>query len=177
MRRNRIQKLFDDWRRRNRERFPFPPYVLRQRPGRYTVAFAGIAPGISLHLGHSAFGVSVRLYKGRGGGDELVDFDIAERRTADGRWFCGFCTEPAFYQTRRELWERHSFEPFMEWMRENFRHDKWLCLFAMEDGWVWNARIVDENELPEAQERKDFSRAVQVVRAKSDIPNQLGGEK
>lgn len=170
MQRNQIQKIFNLWRTENWHRFIYPMYQAgKRRRGHYSMSFAGIAAGIRLHLGPSGFEVWAHVQEGESGGDGLVEFDLQERRhPATRQYYCGFCSDLVYYDTRRELWIRHSFEPFLEWMNENFRPGKWLCLYG-DSEWIWGVRILDESEMLEHRGSKaDFYYATPVVKPKGE---------
>ncbi|HCE68390.1 MAG: hypothetical protein A2X82_20165 [Geobacteraceae bacterium GWC2_55_20] len=170
MQRNRTQKIFDTWRKENRHRFTYPMYLNgNRRHGRYRLSFAGITPEIRLHLVPSNFGVWAYVKTGRSGGDGLVEFDVLEERhPVTRKYYCGFCTEPIYYDTRSELWIKHSFEPLLEWMNENFQPGKWLCLYGTDE-WIHSVKILNESEMLQHRdnlEKYDFYCAMPVVKTK-----------
>lgn len=175
MRRTRIQKIFDAWRKENRHRFTYPMYLIgNRRRGHYELSFAGITPEIRLYMAPSNFGIWAYTKTGKKGCDGLVEFDVLEERhPVTRKYYCGFCTEPDLYDTRRALWVQHSFEPLLEWMNENFQPGKWLCMYGdgdamhCDDDWLFSARILDESEMLKHREsREDFAYATPVVKPK-----------
>jgi hypothetical protein len=74
------------------------------------------------------------------------------------------------YNSREELWIRHSFEPLAEWTRETFTRDTMLCLCRYRGS---TAAVIAAGEmLDKARHRRDFFKEIPVVtgRRKYDIP-------
>ena len=61
--------------------------------------------------------------------DILTDFDVFHSCTRQGQFYCRFCkltydegfikNEPLLYDSKKELWEQHGLEPFLEWVNKN----------------------------------------------------------
>ena len=69
--------------------------------------------------------------------DLIADFDVAPCRDGAGRYFCGMCTEPEFFDSRRALWEGHCFEPLLEWVNRELRAGQWLHICILPSGTSW----------------------------------------
>ena len=167
MQRNWLQRTWDDWRRRNRDRFQYPPYVVSRKFRGYQIWFDGITPEISLHMtprGYANIHVSIR--GGRGGVDLIAEeLEMQYQRTSAGLWYCGYCENPEYFVSRKALWEGHTFSPLLQFMETNFQPDMLLCLFTEDpERGMREAQIVPESELHEQQKRGDFWRAIPVIK-------------
>lgn len=156
-------KLFTCWMEKNRERFPYPFRMVRDKSG-YRIIIEGVTSMLEPFFAETGFTVAVR-YKGRIW-DLLAwaDLEIAESRNEAGLYYCEFCLPEhrQFYSTRTELWENHCFEPFLEWAKRHFRPGMWLCLLGQE-GHSTEAKIVNEGELGSLRGDDWFLDAVPII--------------
>ncbi len=128
MPRDFVHKAFDHWYKRNRKRFRFYPCVVQSRRDYFRLQFQGIVPKISVVFARKT-NVEVWVRHQRKFWDIIADFDLCADRTSDGKYFCTLCIEPELFSSRVELWEKHSFEPLLEWLNEHFDESHWLLLF------------------------------------------------
>lgn len=144
------------WLRKNASRFSNPPRITDVRKSGFFLKFRGITPQIVLSIHGGAFEVWVADDKDTCW-DMLTDFDLAAEQDDAGRYYCCLCVEEhrEFFQSMRELWEKHSLELVLAWANENLRPDRWLCFFGNPKRSTW-ARLVDADELPECRQDESF---------------------
>lgn len=120
-----FQRTFDGWLAANKTRFERRPRITKRRRTHIEIAFAGITPKISGCITRDGASIAVE-HKGECV-DLLASFDIAERRTPDGRYFCELCLKPEFHASRQALWESHCFEQLLQWVSQHLRASgQWL---------------------------------------------------
>jgi hypothetical protein len=139
MPKNFSQKTFDYWLKHNRRHFHYPPQLLRHFRDRSIYLFHGTNPAIQLYI-NSRGSVEIWInYKGFFW-DIIADFDVYERRTPAGTYFCDLCDKDGqiFYPTRQDLWINHSFKPLLEWALENLIDSNRLYLLG---GWMTNPQL------------------------------------
>lgn len=142
---NFFQKtLFLKWAEKNRNLFRHMPYLSDQGNNYFAVGFQGITPYITCYF-FEAGGIEVRIPFLQTIFDILMDFDLYEEKTPEGRWICTLCRvlpdpenpEPLIhYASREELWIKHSFEPLADWTQKTFSPEAWLCL-CHSKGTAW----------------------------------------
>lgn len=101
--------------------------------------------------------------------DFLTDFDCCEARDDSGLHFCRLCApeERMLHPSRAQLYERHSFEPLLEWVNENFRASRWLAFYRTANiGTSW-ANLFEESELEQAKSREHLIRAIPIIQRPS----------
>ncbi len=104
--------------------------MLRRRD-EIVLGFAGITPKLQFCIGtRGAAGIMV-LHEGIVW-DILVDFDVIEQRTADGRYRCRLCEPADLFPSREALWTSHCLEPMLAWTNEHFDASRSLLLFGQE---------------------------------------------
>jgi hypothetical protein len=100
----------------------------------------------------------------------MVEFDLYEEQTAEGRWVCGLCrdwpdtdgSEPLVkYKDREELWIKHSFEPLAAWTRVSFTPAARLCLCRLPEC-TW-ALVTEGARLKETEKRRGFFKKLRVL--------------
>lgn len=151
------------WLRKNASRFLNPPRMTDVKKDGFSLKFQGIIPQIVLSI-HGGFALEVWVFDDKDNcWDLLTDFDLYAEQDAAGRYYCRYCAEEhrEFFQSMRELWEKHSLEPVLAWVNENLRPDRWLCLFGDPKRGTW-ARLVDADELPECRQEERFYGAYQL---------------
>ncbi|MFZ4859723.1 MAG: hypothetical protein ACOYL3_25410 [Desulfuromonadaceae bacterium] len=94
--------------------------------------------------------------------DGLIEFDAYYAKRPDGTYFCKFCKEPELFQSRQELLIRHSWEPMLEWMNNNFTERTWMCLYESDGGSTW-VYLKQEDELELERANENFVEAFPVV--------------
>jgi hypothetical protein len=129
MPKNAVQKIFDRWLAHSGIRFHYPPRVVLRRKASFVLQFVGITPALQCHI--SKWGaVEMRVMYQQMAWDMLTEFDVFERRTSTGQYYCDCCTSPEMFDAREALWVTHSFEPLLAWTNEHFHPSQWLCLFG-----------------------------------------------
>jgi len=130
------KKLFIRWASRSRKRFGRAPYLLRQGNGWFVMGFRGVNKHIECRFSQEG-SIEVRVYRRRDFHDIVMEYDLYEEKTPDGRWLCRMCRdwpnpdkgEPCrIYEDRAALWIDHSFAPLATWTREFFTPEARLCL-------------------------------------------------
>jgi len=130
MAKNFVRKTFDRWLARSAGRFHHPPRVVVSRRDVFVLQFAGVTPAIQwvirtkgtvgvyhwegktshrLILQHQVYQVDVGIYIIHHGQtwDMLPDYDISQRRTSTGQYYCDACTTPERFPSRAALWVAH----------------------------------------------------------------------
>ncbi|MFH1147104.1 MAG: hypothetical protein V1736_05285 [Pseudomonadota bacterium] len=124
--------------------------------------FQGVIPIIFCHV--SKWGaIELRVIYQKEFWDILVDFDVVERHSSGGRYYCALCEKPEIFSSRQDLWEKHSFESLLEWTNRRFTETTWICLFGAR-GDCTEAILKEEHELEAARNREDFADAFPVVK-------------
>jgi hypothetical protein len=188
MAKNFVRKTFDRWLARSAGRFHHPPRVVVSRRDVFVLQFAGVTPAIQwvirtkgtvgvyhwegktshrLILQHQVYQVDVGIYIIHHGQtwDMLPDYDISQRRTSTGQYYCDACTTPERFPSRATLWVAHSFEPMLAWANEHLQPSQWLCLFGDAEGSTW-AELMPAEDVPAARLRSRFMAACPVVRGR-----------
>ena len=152
-------KIFFPWLSENRSRFVIEPAITKPKNGCLEMRFPGIAPEIKVSV--YGYGIAVSVDPHGDCWDILKDFDIAPRRNSAGDYYCDRCLPEfkKFYRSSKELFAKHSFEPFIEWINNHFQPDRWVLLFEMRGRW---AMIVKEEDM---EARKKGEGAEYFVRA------------
>jgi hypothetical protein len=65
----------------------------------------------------------------------LQIYEVSTRHNDKG-YYCGLCLYDwhTFYTNREELWQKHLFEPFIEWMNNELEPANWLELYRLDKG-------------------------------------------
>lgn len=154
-----------------RKQMNLQTYALPGKAGKQLLlrGISGNHPVYHLYF-FEAGGIEVRVPFPQTIFDILLDFDLYEEETPEGRWTCTLCRdlpdpenpEPLiYYASREELWIKHSFEPLAAWTRKSFGPDTWLCLFRLKGcAWASFARGVDAEEI---ENRPGFFKKVPVL--------------
>ena len=159
MPKNFVRKTFDRWIAHSSARFHHPPRMVLQRKNYFVLRFAGTTPAIecvikkkgtvgiyqpqgeeSIRLvlvGH-VYKVDVGIYVIYQGEtwDILTDFDVYQRHTSTGQYYCDACRPPEMFPSRAALWVAHCFEPLLAWANEHLQASKWLML-CRSVGTIW----------------------------------------
>ncbi len=138
MPKNFVHKTFDYWLKNNKHRFQYSPKITKYTKNGLELGFHGVTQHFDGYIDtkYGFFTIGVTFNKICW--DIIAHFDIRPCRSFDGNYFCIDCIEayeeglynekPAIYTSRYELWEHHSFEPFLKWTNENFKPSNRLCL-------------------------------------------------
>ena len=140
MPKNFTRKTYDRWVKINRKRFKYPPYIIKSRKDFFVLRFFGIIDLITCCIKKSGQ-MSMFIDDNQGEyWDELREFDIVERKTKDGKYYCGLCKNAEYFPTRTALWEKHSFEDLLKWTNK-FNIDSKICFWGKPDEGFWGARL------------------------------------
>jgi hypothetical protein len=181
MPKNFVRKTFDRWIAHNARRFHYPPRVVLQRKAYFVLQFAGITPALRCRI--STWGaVEIRVVYQRTEWDILRDtewdilrdFDVSERRTSTGQYYCNLCTPPDMFVSREALWVTHCFEPLLAWTNDNFHGSQWLCLFGVKGHFSY-AELKQAQDVPARMIAEHFVYACPVVRRNKAIAPSLEG--
>jgi hypothetical protein len=126
MPKNVVRKTFNRWLTHSAGRFHHPPRVVASHREYFVLQFAGVTPAIRCYI--SKHEVIVYAIYQREWWDGLAEFDVAERRTSTGQYYCHLCTSPEMFPSRAALWVTHSFEPLLAWANTHFQASQWLWL-------------------------------------------------
>ena len=192
MPKNFVRKTFDRWLARSAGRFHHPPRVVLSRKDYFVLQFAGVTPAIHcvikkngtvgiyrfqgekssrLVFMRQVYEVDVGIYiiyQGKTW-DMLPDFDVFQRRTPTGHYYCDACTAPEMFPSRAALWIAHSFEPLLAWANDHLQASQWLCLFGEPEDSTW-AELTLAEDVPAKRTRTDLVYAYPVVRGTPSHP-------
>ncbi len=150
MPKNFARKTYDHWIKKNRKRFKYPPYIIESKKDSFTLRFYGIIDRITCYINKKGY-MNMTINDTQGEyWDELRDFDIAERKTKDGKYYCNLCENAEHFPTRESLWVKHSFEDLLEWTNK-FNIDSKICLWGKPEEGAWGATLFKD-----IKERKDI---------------------
>ena len=146
------QRTFDYWLRQNRKYFSHPPKLLLRRRDYVEYSFQGVNPAIRLSIKNYGY-IELWVYYQGTAWDILTDFDVHERKTSTGAYYCHLCDEDSrvFYHSREDLWVDHSFKSLLEWSQENFIDTMRLCITGIEDHYT-SATLVPKVEIEARQD-------------------------
>ena len=130
---NFASRTLEAWLDRHRDRFRHPPVITQRRKYGLEMRFVGVSLLLKCFVGSTgAIGIYVE-YQGAVW-DMLAEFDLLERRTSTGAYFCELCSEPSLFPSREALWIGHSFEPLLQWVNSELVDLRQLALFQWEGG-------------------------------------------
>ncbi len=161
---NFVRVTVKRWLKQNVHRFLNRPRITGKKKHGFDLKFSGITKQLVVNIHHGwAFEIWVSDDQNNCW-DILTEFDLAVEQDDAGRYYCELCVEEhrEFYSSAREIWEKHSLEPLLEWANENLRPNRWLCLFGQPADSTW-ARLVDEDKLPVPGESGSFYAACPLV--------------
>ena len=141
-----IQRAYESWLKKNARRFRYPPFIAVSRSDYFVLKFTGIAAEISCRIGKNGSAeVLVRDAKGVYW-DIIADFDVSLRRDPGRGYYCGLCLRKRYFRSMQALWKREIFRELLHWTNENFRPDRWICLWRIPRR-AWGARFIDEKDI------------------------------
>jgi hypothetical protein len=192
MPKNFVRKMFDRWLAHSAGRFHHPPRVVVSRREYFVLQFAGVTPDIQclvkkkgtvgiyrfqgeessrLVFVRQVYEVDVGIYiiyQGKTW-DMLPDFDVFQRRTPTGRYYCDAYTASEMFPSRAALWVAHCFEPLLAWANDHLQASQWLCLYGEPEDSTW-AELTSAEDVPARRSRKDLVFACPVVRGTPSLP-------
>ena len=147
-----ICNTFKEWLANNEHRFHLKCKI-RHYPAKrkLNIYFENVAPEIFCTVNEWS-GVEVGVHFKRRFWDYICDFECSVRRSEDGKYYCGFCESPTFYNTAQELLINHSFENFLEWVNEHFTSSHVLELQESVGGST--EAIIIDTSLPDSRYTK-----------------------
>lgn len=161
--------LFLEWMGENKHLFSHEPYLSEEKDHYFSIRFKGITKHIYccfVEKGDIMVSVDYRNQNY----DIIMEFDLYEEETPEGRYLCSACRdwpneekppEVLEYDSRAELWIKHSFEKLAEYTREEFTADALLCLCRY--GGSTAAFIASGEKLEKLRKREDFFREMPVI--------------
>jgi hypothetical protein len=99
----------------------------------------------------------------------LPDFDVYQRRTSTGHYYCDACTPPEMFPSRAALWVAHGFEPLLAWANDHLQASQGLCLYGEPEDSTW-AELTPAEDVPTRRSRNDLVYACLVVRGTPSHP-------
>ncbi|HIJ94513.1 MAG TPA: hypothetical protein HPP94_01980 [Desulfuromonadales bacterium] len=154
----------------NRHLFSHEPYLAEERSYGFSIRFRGVDSHISCFFSDYG-GISVAVDYRNQNYDTIMEFDLYEEETPEGRYLCRMCRdhpneenppEVIEHENRAELWIKHSFEKLAAYTREEFTDGAVLCLCRYGGGTA--AFIAAGKKLKKLRKREDFFKELQVVK-------------
>jgi hypothetical protein len=192
MPKNVVRKTFDRWLAHSAGRFHHPPRVVVSRRESFVLQFAGVTPAIQCvikkketvgidrfqgeessrlvfmrHVDEVDVGIYIMYH--RQTWDMLPDFDVYQRRTPTGQYYCDACTPPEMFPSRAALWVAHCFEPLLAWANDHLQASQWLCLYGEPEDSTW-AELTTAEDVSMRMSRNDLVYACPVVRGTPSHP-------
>jgi len=130
------KNLFFKWLEDNTHQFSHEPYLVEEDNRSFTIRFKGITEYISCVFCEKG-DIMVMVDYGNLNFDIIMEFDLYEEETPEGRYLCSMCRdwpnenkppEVIEYENRADLWIKHSFEKLAAYTRKDFTDDAVLCL-------------------------------------------------
>ena len=105
-------RAFLTWLSENHGRFIVEPVVPKLKDGSLKLSFHGLSPDITISI-HGKGSIVVPVYYQGECWDLIREFDVFPKRNSAGDYYCDQCLPESlkYYRTRKELYEKHSFEP------------------------------------------------------------------
>lgn len=188
-----FHKNFLIWFKTNRHRFKYTPYIVNKSKRSFTLKFQGIShllrAKISSNGNLEVFCHHPRFFKGKIPCDIIMEFDLFETKDSSGHYFCEWCDHEGTatrFKKRKELWEKHTLEPFINWTNENFQNDSWLIFNGMKSiDHYSQARLLSEENAKELFKRNNFKKelfdAVPLIKNRNidwrDVFGDIPGDK
>ncbi|MFH1729808.1 MAG: hypothetical protein ABIA04_15455 [Pseudomonadota bacterium] len=164
MRKYYMQRTFVSWLKENRHNFKYQPIIFRQRWNYFLFKLHGITPKITVQVSKSG-GFEVRVYHDNIFWDIIMDFDIHEKRSSIGEYYCDQCTpeHKRYYTSRQELFKEHTFKAFLDWINKHFTKENFLCLSGGLDKGFTAAKIVPGKKVLNMDKVENFACFLPVV--------------
>lgn len=163
MNRGFIKKAFGAFRKREYHILKYPICVYEKRKKGFKFKLQGVTQHIFFYISKTGRVEVWATFKDIGLYDILTDFDLIEKRDNSGKYYCDLCIlkNREYYNTRNELWEKHSFEPLFHWINEKLTDSNYLCFFDYGKG--QEAKIVDEIEYKQWMNNKNMVYSVPII--------------
>ena len=141
-----IHKTYNQWIELNHSRFKYAPYIIKSKSKYFILGFTGLTKCLTCSVQKCGqFGLFIYDEKGTYW-DIVWDFDIYERHTDDGKYYCELCIEKTYYLTKTDFWIAHSFEPLLDWIN-SLTPDTYVCLYGNPKRGFWGARLLTDPKL------------------------------
>ena len=163
MPKNFIRKTYERWIKKNRKRFRFSPWITESRRDSFTLCFRGITSEVTCRIAQEGRAEVFVIDRQGQYWDIVQDFDIVEKRTPAGKYYCGLCEPPTHYSTRSLLWEDHVFEALLSWTN-NWGPETMICLYGTPEKTSWGAELIKKTDL---ERRGNFDRCFPLIVRKS----------
>jgi len=150
----------------NRSKFRFIPYITNVTKNSFRVQFHGLGNIVFLRVQKGyEFSMWTNLVSQRINypWDWVGDFDLLEHKSTIG-YYCGFCTEgeyKKYYKNRKDMYEKHCYEPFLEWCNERLVDGRYIINIGKIDHGGYSRicskselKTIDKNELIDVFEIK-----------------------
>ncbi len=163
------KNLFFRWLADNPHLFSHEPVLVEEGDHFFRLRFRGITDHISCCFTETG-DIMIMVDYCHDIFDIVLDFDLVETQMPDGRYLCTLCRDnPSktdsspvlMYESRDELWSRHSFEELAKWTRETFTDDTMLCLSRY--GGITAAYIASDENLERYRKQERFFAEIPVV--------------
>jgi len=131
--RRKFHRAFATWYSRNAHRFAVKLYFKLRTDNFIICGFVEVTQAIIVSI--SGDGINMPINWQDQHWDLLGWFDAPAAHSEKG--YFNLLTEPehrSYYSTRIELWEKESFEPFLDWVNTTLATSKCLCLFDHDGG-------------------------------------------
>ncbi len=161
--------LFLNWMVENKHLFSHEPYLAEEKENYFRIRFKGVTNHIYCSF-TDAGDVMVMVDYRNQNYDIIMEFDLYEEETPEGRYLCTSCRdypnednppEVTEYENRAELWIKHSFEKLATYTREEFTDGAVLCLCRCGGGTA--AFVSAGKKLEKLRKREDFFKEIPVV--------------
>jgi len=173
MPKNFIRKHYDNWFSKNHHRFNYEPTIKENRKNYFSLELS-TSPYLEVSIGNRR-GLSVFVVFQNEWVDLVFDSDVAEKRTADGKYYCDLCKygyergyskeKQTLFSSREDLWTDHCFEAFLEWSNKNLVPTNSICIYADKDGHYYSAIILNKEKI----EKSKYAHILPVLSNKKDI--------
>jgi len=137
-----MHKVYGSWIEENGHFFKHKPIITLNHKKNISFKFDGISSIIQGHIDSKGGFIITVDYQGFNW-DIIMELDLYEERTDDGKYYCEMCKdgiddgyndeELSYYDSRKELWIGHCFSPFLEWSNSYINKDHVLHLWGEKD--------------------------------------------
>ena len=164
------KQLFLSWLDDNKHLFSHEPYLVEENGHSFTIRFKGICEHISCLFCEKG-GIMMTVDYSNLNFDIIMEFDLHEEETPEGRYLCSMCRdwpnvdnppEVIEYENRADLWIKHSFEKLAAYTREEFTDDAVLAICRYGGGST-AAFVSAGKKLEKLRNREDFFKEMPVV--------------
>ena len=141
-----IKTYYSQWIELNKSRFKYTPYIIESEADYFILGFTGLTECLTCSIQESGQCIIFIHDKYGTYWDMVMDFDIHQRRTDDGSYYCELCIDKIYYPNLQAFWEGHSFEPLLEWIN-SLTPEIYVCLYGDPEEGSWGARLLTDPKL------------------------------